>query len=98
MNELPDYFITVKGTYFRGEEVVAFVKTLTEGDEVTLVPEPTNAYDPNAIKVMFKDVHIGYVDAVEASYLSTILNETTYKGSFVRFENRYPVFKLIEQK
>lgn len=32
------------------------------GDEVMFIPEPENEYDPNAIKVILTDKHIGYVN------------------------------------
>jgi hypothetical protein len=32
-----------------------------EDDSINLIPEPTNEYDPNAIKVFIDDKHIGYV-------------------------------------
>lgn len=31
------------------------------GNFVTLEPEPTNEYDPNAIKVWYNGVHLGYI-------------------------------------
>ena len=43
------------------------------GDSITLVPEPQNPYDPNAIKCMFDmgepagNVHIGYVPKTETA-------------------------------
>jgi len=43
------------------------------GDSITLVPEPTNIYDPNAIKCMFDmggeagNVHIGYIPKTETA-------------------------------
>lgn len=42
---------------------------LKEGDSVTLVAEPHNPYDPNAIKVMWKEHHLGYVPKVETIHL-----------------------------
>ncbi len=45
------------------------INQVAEGDELTLVPEPTNQYDSNAVKLTFEariageltDVMIGYV-------------------------------------
>lgn len=37
------------------------LSVLSIGTEVTLVAEPHNAYDPNAIKIMHNGVHLGYV-------------------------------------
>lgn len=35
------------------------------GEEVLLEPEPTNAFDPNAIKVMWNGLHLGYIPKTE---------------------------------
>lgn len=37
------------------------------GTIVTLVHEPTNAYDPNAIKVMWDGIHLGYIPKNETA-------------------------------
>lgn len=34
---------------------------LKVGDTVALVPEPTNKFDPDAIKVVAGDIHLGYI-------------------------------------
>lgn len=38
-----------------------FVASLEDGEELTLVREPDNQYDPNAIRVEAKGVKIGYI-------------------------------------
>lgn len=37
------------------------LSVLKVGDLVSFVPEPTNAYDPNAVKILHSGVHLGYV-------------------------------------
>ena len=37
------------------------------GDIVTLVAEPDNTYDPNAIKVLWNGVHLGYIPKSETA-------------------------------
>lgn len=37
------------------------------GTLLTLVHEPTNAYDPNAIKVMWDAIHLGYIPKNETA-------------------------------
>ncbi len=39
---------------------------LLSGEQLTLVPEPDNAYDKNAIAVYDGDMHLGYVPAIDA--------------------------------
>lgn len=48
----------------KGLQVVSYrinLRNCEIGDEVELVPEPTNIYDTNAIKVICNNRHIGYV-------------------------------------
>lgn len=42
-------------------ELHTVIKTLEDGTELELIPEPTNQYDPNAIRIEFKEVMLGYV-------------------------------------
>lgn len=44
-------------------------------DEVELVPEPDNPYDPNAIKVMIDGSHVGYIKAGSCVHLLKVLRE-----------------------
>lgn len=41
--------------------------------DASLVPEPDNPKDPNAIKVLVKDVQIGYVPAEKTSVVKGLL-------------------------
>lgn len=41
------------------------VASIKVGDLVTLVVEPTNRFDPNAIKVMHGTTHLGYIPKIE---------------------------------
>ena len=47
----------VRGISFRG----VAEGTVSIGDVITHTPEPANIYDPNAIKLMVGDIHIGYM-------------------------------------
>lgn len=53
------------GTGHRPIEAQEIVLNLVEGDEVELEAEPENPYDPNAIKIIVDEVHVGYVAASE---------------------------------
>lgn len=50
---------------------------LSEGDNLMLVPEPTNKYDPNAVRIEFatyeKQAMIGYVPKKFSAKVSAIL-------------------------
>lgn len=58
----------------------------------TVIPEPTNQYDPNAIKIVHQDgKHLGYVPAEDTAQLREwIRNEFPYKcyGEIFKDEDR----------
>jgi hypothetical protein len=56
-----EIFAPVVGTHFRPSEAKVIANALSNGDEVTLLPEPENPYDPMAVAVYADDVHIGYL-------------------------------------
>lgn len=60
------YTSRLVGVSFRPEHVSDIVLDLTEGDQLTLQREPDNPYDQWAIKVLFNNIHIGYVAAQRA--------------------------------
>lgn len=59
--------IPIVGMRFRGPEIPLWVAAYGEGRELALLPEPTNPYDPNAIKVIDPEgpegtpCHVGYI-------------------------------------
>lgn len=42
-------------------------------DKVELIPEPDNPNDPNAIKVVVDDVHIGYIKAGSCTHVRNVM-------------------------
>jgi HIRAN domain len=57
----------LRGAKFRPEEVKAKILALTSGDQIFFELEPTNKYDPNAIKVIGADsTFLGYVSKEHA--------------------------------
>jgi hypothetical protein len=67
----------IAGVKFRGAEVYALLKTLENGTVFELEPEPTNAFDPNAVKINYndgeKDIHVGYVPKNFSAEISAAL-------------------------
>jgi len=63
------------GNYYCSEEAKQFVKgSLTNGSYLFLEPEPTNAVDKNAIKVLNEDdLHIGYIAKEDAEAIGKLL-------------------------
>lgn len=55
--------IPLVGTHFRGSYAVARVQSLAIDEELSLVPEPSNQFDPEAIQVHTLDdeCFIGFV-------------------------------------
>lgn len=54
------------------------LEVLDEGDELTLIPEPDNRFDPFAVKIVqYQEIMLGYVPAKtgEAKIVSTALKE-----------------------
>jgi hypothetical protein len=63
------------------------------GDAVALMPDPTNAYDPNAIKVVKRGLHIGFIprgwtadvrEALEDGFI-VVVESCTARGCAIRF-------------
>lgn len=60
----------IVGNRFRGAAEQLAFNHLTDGDELTLVREPDNQYDSNAIKVMQGDLHLGYIPKTQNEELA----------------------------
>lgn len=52
---------------FRHNEGMQIFEKLKEGDEVSLIPEPSNKIDSNAIKIVFENKNIGYINRAQLS-------------------------------
>lgn len=49
------------------------IRDLEKGTELTLVPEPTNPYDPNAVKIFWGEIFCGYVPAKFSAEISGLI-------------------------
>lgn len=49
------------------------INQLEEGDELDLVPEPTNKFDPNAIRIEYDGVMCGYVPKKFSAEVAALL-------------------------
>jgi len=67
--EVPRFFIA--GIKFHDLHKV--ISDISEGDELNLVPEPTNQYDSNAVKILLGDVMLGYVPKTFSAQVSAKL-------------------------
>jgi hypothetical protein len=74
------YITKLQGISFRSAEVKETLKRIradeTELDiEVTLEHEPTNQYDPNAVKILFDGTFVGYVEKEIAADIAADVSE-----------------------
>jgi hypothetical protein len=66
------------GVKFR-PKAMDIIRTLDEGDDLDLVPEPDNKFDSNAIAVYCGEDHIGYVPKIFSSELSAAMEVSEYE-------------------
>ena len=64
--------VALVGMKHRGTEEI--VKALPQGEPLTLVREPGNPHDPNAIQVWAQGHHVGYVKATQARALAMAMD------------------------
>ena len=72
-----DYNIKAAGIKFHQAELSQLYPKDWANLEIELVPEPENQYDPNAIKIMVDDLHVGYVPAIIAQAMAKQLETGT---------------------
>ena len=79
MNTYSD--VPLRGTFFRTPTDRAFAEAMSEGLELSLLREPENEHDSNAIKVLFTDpenetftIHLGYVAREIAAWIAPELD------------------------
>jgi HIRAN domain len=65
---------SIVGMEFR--KAVDIVAALQPGTIVTLVREPTNQYDPNAIAVWVEGKHVGYIPKKQNAVLAQFIDQT----------------------
>ena len=63
---------SIVGMNHRNTEVI--VDALAVGTVLTLVREPTNKYDPNAVMVWADGIHIGYIPRTQNKPLAALID------------------------
>lgn len=66
--------VALVGTKHRGREMVELLASLPNGEPLTLVREPSNQYDQNAIQVWAWGHHIGYVKGSQNRQLALAMD------------------------
>jgi len=61
--------------HFRGEHAKAWAQAVQPDTEVLPVREPDNEYDPSAIKVMWGNQHMGYIERGQAAFIAPWIDE-----------------------
>lgn len=79
---LPHELLVVNGARHHAENIQHLIKENAKGAlsydcMATLIREPENPYDPNAIAVTVSSLRVGYISAQTASKVKTILGDTT---------------------
>lgn len=68
MAERKEIVSPIRGIPYEGRE--EFASQVVQGEHLLLEPEPDNTYDPNAIKVIYRDHQIGYVQSDAAKIIA----------------------------
>ena len=72
--ENPDYKLAKGELYKRGYYEKAVYAYYFPKLEATLQPEPDNKHDPNAIKVLVRDIHVGYIKGTDCPAIKAMLD------------------------
>lgn len=67
--------VAVVGMHFRGDEAKALVASFVPPLELQLEREPSNQYDANAVKVLYHDTHIGYIERGQAAFIAAYMDD-----------------------
>lgn len=58
------------------------------GDRFSLEPDPSNAHDPNAVRVLFEGEHVGFIAKDDAAELAELLDSGWQLGGQAALEDR----------
>lgn len=71
------------------------------GTILELMPEPTNQYDENAIRILYKGIMIGYVPKIHSAVISSMINDPNMNlmkcriHTFIQEEKPWKMFKVV---
>ena len=66
--------VALVGTKHRGQEMLDLLASLPQGEPLTLVREPTNKVDPNAVQVWASGTHVGYLAAKQVKPIAMAMD------------------------
>lgn len=76
----PDYRLSKEQLIKKGLLNVTVYEYKFQSYKAELVPEPTNQYDPNAIKVLISGKHIGYIKKGSCAHLKKLMSTNSIKS------------------
>jgi HIRAN domain len=88
---------TMVGMRFRGAE--GFVSSLKSGAAITLVRDPNNKHDQNAVKVFVGERFVAFIKATEVRGLANSMDGrgvARVEGRFAVTADRYPAVEVDE--
>lgn len=92
--------IALVGTKFRGEEMMMLLKSLPQGEPLTLVREPANPHDRNAVQVWARGRHVGYLKSSQnrqlAARMDSAQSGTATVGRLAIDGGRQPMVEVDE--
>ncbi|MDE2103566.1 MAG: HIRAN domain-containing protein [Patescibacteria group bacterium] len=67
---MPKGLYPIVGSRHRGPEAERIIRTLARDEALVLERDPQNPYDPNAVKVIARGEHVGFVPKALAALLA----------------------------
>ncbi|WP_207654576.1 HIRAN domain-containing protein, partial [Peptostreptococcus russellii] len=65
----------IKENYYEGDKIYEIPLSAIHYGNCELIPEPSNKYDKNAIKVIIDKIHVGYIPCKDCTFINGILND-----------------------
>jgi hypothetical protein len=92
--------VPLRGAKFRTLSEQTKVLELEVGQEVKLVPEPTNKYDTNAVKIIVagelgETFHLGYIPKEFSAQVAEAMRDTILTATVAKINGLYPEFTVI---
>ena len=80
--------LQIVGNYYRGKAEQAALQNMQPGEPLILQREPSNQFDPNAIRVETPSgLHLGYIPATAASHLAMQMDQDEIENISGHYEN-----------
>jgi hypothetical protein len=85
--------IQIRGTAFRGKDVVQLLLALKEDSVLELERDEENQYDANAIKVFYNGTDIGFIAKESAAWIAPEMDDNPSVSWIARFSHTIPAGK-----